>query len=67
MSRFDKGDHVVCPSGETGRVIGITLEGIVVKYDGALIPEHGLVTLPEKLLVKFVPGLNMPKPKRVTA
>lgn len=65
MSRFERNDPVVLPSGETGRVIGETLEGVEVRYDGALIPEHAFVTIAPKLLRKYVPGLRLPKPVRV--
>lgn len=65
MSRFEEGDHVVCPTGDTARVVRETLEGVEVRYDGALVREHATMVIAGKYLRKYVPGLRLPEPVRI--
>jgi len=66
VSRFEKGDHVVTPTGEEAVVIGEPAGFFVpLKYDGALDIRDAFLDLHEKFLRKYVPGLKMPKPVRV--
>jgi hypothetical protein len=62
---FEPDDPVLLPSGETGRVVGENCEGVCVRYDGALAEQSAYVTLPSKLLRRYLPGLRLPAPVRV--
>jgi hypothetical protein len=65
VNDFEPDDPVLLPSGETARVVGENSEGVCVRYDGALSEQSAYVTLPAKLLRRYVPGLRLPAPVRV--
>lgn len=64
-SRFNKGDHVVTPSGDTAVVRLVDRCELELEYDDPLNRKHGTLRLKEKLCRKYVPGLRMPKPVKV--
>jgi hypothetical protein len=65
LSRFDKGDHVVTPSGDTAIVRLADKGELELEYDRPLNRKHGGLRLKEKLCRKYTPGTRIPKPVRI--
>lgn len=56
---FEKGDRVVTPSGEIAKVVRARSDGrFELQYVEPLVPEHGELVLPGKLLRQCIPGIS---------
>jgi len=67
LDGFARGDRVVVPSGEIARVLGADpLERrLELQYVGALRADHGIFTLPAKLVRRCDNVPILPKPVRI--